>query len=77
MKQTDRIIKDWKSKGWFVMNLIKTNKNGIPDYVMLKGGKAVFVESKEKWDKLSPIQRYRIKELKELGFKVYVNDEIK
>ena len=59
------------------MNLIKTNKNGIPDYIMLKDGKAVFVESKEKWDKLSPIQRYRIKELKELGFKVYVNDEIK
>ena len=57
------------------MNLIKTNKNGIPDYVMLKDGKAVFVESKEKWDKLSPIQIYRIKELKELGFKVYVNDE--
>ena len=74
MKQTDKIRKHWESKGWFVVNLIKTNKNGIPDYVIFKDGITVFVESKEEWDSLSKIQEYRIKELKQLGFKVYVNE---
>jgi hypothetical protein len=74
LKQTDRIRKYWESKGWEVVNLIKTNKNGIPDYMMLKDGVTVFVESKEKWDRLSPIQIYRIKQLKQIGFDVYVNN---
>ena len=47
MKQTDKIRKHWESKGWFVVNLIKTNKNGIPDYMMLKNGSTIFVESKK------------------------------
>jgi len=75
MKQTDKIRKHWESNGWFVVNLIKTNKNGIPDYMMLKNGKTIFVESKESWDSLSKIQEYRIKQIKQHGFKVYVNDE--
>ena len=75
MKQTDKIRKHWEKNGWLVVNLIKTNKNGIPDYLMLKDGAAVFVESKEVWDKLSPVQEYRIKQLKENGFKVMVNDK--
>tara|TARA_R110000772_G_scaffold36098_6_gene86682 strand:+ start:6821 stop:7054 length:234 start_codon:yes stop_codon:yes gene_type:complete len=75
MKQTDKIRKKWEGNGWLVVNLIKTNKNGIPDYMMLKNGKTIFVESKESWDRLSKIQEYRIKQLKEYGFKVYVNDE--
>jgi len=74
MKQTDKIRKYWESEGWEVVNLIKTNKNGIPDYMMLKDGVTVFVESKEKWDRLSPIQIYRIKQLKQIGFDVYVNN---
>jgi len=75
MKQTDKIRKHWEGKGWLVVNLIKTNKNGIPDYMMLKDGITIFVESKEKWDKLSPIQIYRMEELKKTGFKCYVNDK--
>ena len=77
MKQTDRIRKHWESNGWLVVNLIKTNKNGIPDYMMLKDGETCFVESKESWDRLDKVQEYRIKQLKEQGFKVYVNDEIR
>jgi len=58
------------------MNLMKTNKNGIPDYLALKKGEIpTFVESKESWDRLSELQKYRIKELIKNGFKVYVNYE--
>ena len=75
MKQTEKIVKHWKSRGWIVVNLIKTNKNGIQDYMMLKDGKTVFVESKESWDRLSKIQEYRIKQLKAAGFDCYINNE--
>ena len=74
MKQTDKIRKHWESNGWFVVNLIKTNMNGIADYAMFKNGKTVFVESKEKLDRLSKLQEYRIKQFKEAGFDYYVND---
>lgn len=75
MKMTDKIRKSWEKDGWIVVNLMQTNKNGIPDYMMLKNGVAVFVESKEKWDRLSPVQKYRIAQLKDAGFKVMVNDK--
>lgn len=78
MKMTDKIRKHWESKGYYVINLINTNKNGIPDYVALKDEEPpVFIESKEKKDKLSKLQEYRIKELKKHNFKVFVNDEEK
>jgi len=74
MKQTDRIRKYWESKGWIVVNLIKTNTNGIADYMVLKDGKTIFVESKEVWDRMSPLQKYRVKQFKEAGFDYYIND---
>tara|TARA_R110002012_G_scaffold279494_2_gene467864 strand:- start:352 stop:585 length:234 start_codon:yes stop_codon:yes gene_type:complete len=74
MKQTDRIRKHWESRGWIVVNLIKTNTNGIADYMVLKDGKTIFVESKEVWDRMSPLQKYRVKQFKEAGFDYYIND---
>lgn len=62
-----------ESDGWFVINLIKTSKNGIPDLLCLKNGKAVFIECKEKNDTVKPLQEFRIKQLKEMGFEAYVN----
>ena len=74
MKQTEKIVKHWESRGWIAINLIKTNKNGIQDYMMLKDGVTVFVESKEPEDRLSKLQEYRIKQLKAAGFDCYIND---
>jgi hypothetical protein len=49
--------------------LIKTNKSGIPDLLCLKDGeKPLFIECKEFNDKLSEIQKWRLKELTDLGF---------
>lgn len=62
-----------EADGWFVINLIKTSKNGIPDLLCLKNGKAVFIECKEKNDTVKPLQEFRIKQLKEMGFEAYVN----
>ena len=62
-----------ETAGWFVVNLIKTNKNGIPDLMCLKDGKCVFIECKEKNDTLKPLQAFRIKQLQEIGFDAYVD----
>ena len=61
-------------KGYFVINLIKTNKNGIPDLLCLKSGELpLFIECKEYKDTVKKLQEYRIKQLNELGFKAYVS----
>ena len=68
-KYQSKIIKDLESKGWYVLKLISTNKVGIPDILALKDGeKPYFIEVKAKTGRLSEIQKYRLKELKELNF---------
>ena len=62
-------IKVLEAEGYFVLKLIKTNKNGIPDLLALHKNKApLFVECKTSKGKLSKLQAYRIDQLKELGF---------
>lgn len=58
--------------GWLCVKLIKTNLNGIPDLLCLRNNEAVFIEVKQQTGTLSEIQKYRIKQLKEHGFKVQV-----
>ena len=72
-KHQSRVIKKMEAAGWFVVNLIKTNKNGIPDLMCLKDGKAMFIECKEKKDTLKPLQAFRINELHQMGFDAYVD----
>ena len=67
-KYQSKIIKRFESDGWFVINLIKTSKNGIPDLLCLKDGeKPMFIECKEWNDTLKPLQKFRIEELKNYG----------
>lgn len=50
-----------------------TGINGIPDRIVLKpNGTAVFVELKAPQGKLSAVQEVRIKQLRNMRFKVYV-----
>lgn len=70
-----RIIKQLESEGCYVVKLILTNKNGIPDLLVLKDGKASFVEVKRPGEKPRPLQEYRMKELRELGFVCEVRKE--
>jgi Holliday junction resolvase len=71
--QTKR-IKDLEAEGYYVIKLVKTNKNGIPDLIALHPEKGIlFSEVKRADGRLSVLQEYRIKELKEKGFKVEVH----
>ena len=66
-----KIIKRLEEQGWYVIKLIKTNKNGIPDLVAFKDNDFQFIEVKTETGKLSELQKFRIEELKSKGFKVY------
>ena len=63
-----KLIKEYEQAGWYVLKLAKTNKNGIPDLLMLKPNQVKFIEVKGDNGVVSPVQKYRLKELKNLGF---------
>ncbi len=72
-KLQTKTLKAWESDGWYVINLIATNKNGIPDLLCLKSGeKPTFIEIKEKGDTVKPLQSYTHKLLRSLGFNVII-----
>lgn len=62
-------IKQLEAEGYYVIKLINTNKNGIPDIVAIPpGAPVIFSEIKTPKGKTSKIQEYRLKELKRYGF---------
>jgi len=66
-------IKELEAEGYFVLKLVKTNKNGIPDLVAFKpNAEVLFSEIKKPTGKLSKLQEYRLKELEGYGFKTEV-----
>ena len=72
-KLQTKTIKSWENDGWYVINLIATNKNGIPDLLCLKSGEVpTFIEIKEKGDTVKPLQKYTHALLTRLGFNVII-----
>lgn len=66
-------IKELEAQGYYVIKLLKTNKNGIPDLIALKpGADVLFSEIKTLKGRLSPLQKYRLKELEDFGLKTEV-----
>jgi len=75
-KRQTKVIKQYENKGYYVINLIKTNKNGIADLLCLKAGQTpLFIEIKEDNDTVKPLQYYRRKELMRLGFESIIIDK--
>ena len=66
-------IKELESIGYYVVKLIKTNKNGIPDLIAIPPDSDVlFVEVKTPKGKTSKLQEYRLEELKTHGVRTEV-----
>ena len=66
-------IKELESEGYYVLKLVKTNKNGIPDLVAFRpNADVLFSEVKRPTGKVSKLQEYRLKELKGYGFRTEV-----
>jgi len=71
-----KIADQLKNDGWFVIKLMKTSINGIPDLMALKNGTTKFIEVKKPRGVISEIQKYRIKQLRKQGFEAVVMDGI-
>ncbi len=62
-------IKQLESEGYYVLKLVKTNKNGIPDILAIPpNSNVIFSEVKTPKGKVSELQKYRLKELEKYGF---------
>ena len=67
-------IKQLEAEGYYVIKLIKTNKNGIPDILAIpKDADVLFSEVKKPSGKVSVLQEYRLKELQSYGFRTEVS----
>ena len=61
-------IKELEEQGYYVIKLVRTNKNGIPDIIAIPPKtKVLFVEVKTANGKVSKLQEYRMKELEKHG----------
>lgn len=70
-----KIIKKLEAQGYYVIKLIQTNKPGIPDLIAIpRDSNVEFIEVKRPGNKPSPLQVYRMKELKEHGIKSSVQE---
>lgn len=65
-------IDQLESDGWYVIKLIKTNKNGIPDIIAVKKNDVLFVEVKKPNGVVSKLQEYRLKEIEGYGIKTEI-----
>ena len=66
-------IKQLESEGYYVLKLMQTNKNGIPDVIAIPPNSVVlFSEIKTPKGRLSKLQEYRLKELEEHGLRTEV-----
>lgn len=70
-----KLIKKLEAEGYYVLKLIKTNKNGIPDVIAIpKDSDVKFFEVKVPGKKPSVLQQFRMKELKDHGCQAYMFD---
>lgn len=80
MKESElqaKIIKHYEAKGYLVIKIIQTNKNGIPDLLLIKDGvHPFFIEVKTEKGVLSELQKYRINQLEKYGCKTEILNTI-
>ena len=65
--------KQLEAEGYYVLKLVKTNKNGIPDILAIPpDSNVIFSEVKTPTGKVSKLQEYRLKELDGYGFRTEI-----
>lgn len=71
-----QLVRQVQSLDGWCLKLTSPSMIGVPDrLILLPEGRVAFVEVKRPGQKPRPIQVRRIKQLRELGFKVYVLDD--
>lgn len=73
-----KLVTTTKAKGGIAPKFVSPGYDGMPDrIILLPNGKMGFVELKAKGKNPRPLQEARHRLLRELGFKVYVIDDVK
>ena len=71
-----QLVKEVNRRDGLCLKFNSQSMTGIPDRIILmKNGTVAFVEVKQKGKKPRPLQELRMKQLRQLGFKVYTLDE--
>ena len=72
-----RLIKAVRCSGGLALKFVSPGFNGVPDRLLLfTGGRAAFCEVKAPGQKPRPLQVHRMEQLRRLGFKVFVIDDM-
>jgi hypothetical protein len=66
-----KVIKELEAHGWYVVKLMQTNKNGIPDLIAHRHGRTIYMEIKRPNLRPTPLQDLRHLEIKSHGIMVY------
>lgn len=66
---TKSIQRHAKSQGWWAMKIAggPFQRAGVPDLLLIKGGKAVFLEVKQPGKKATLLQQQVMKEISDVG----------
>lgn len=73
----EQLVKIVKAQGGLCLKINSTSMTGLPDrLLLLPEGKFAFVEVKRPGKKPRPIQVKRMNDLKKLGFRCYVLDNL-
>ena len=67
-------IKLLESKGWLVVKIIQTSKNGWPDLQAIKNGITIYIECKRQGEHPVKLQVFRHEQIEKAGAKVFVID---
>lgn len=71
-------IEQLEAEGYYVIKMITTNKNGVPDLIAVKPSPGtIFCEVKRPGGSLSPLQKMRIRHLLDRGFNVEIYDGVR
>jgi len=75
-KQVEKaLVRKIKDAGGVAVKISAPGLDGMPDrLILMPGGRAWFVETKAPGRKLEALQKFRKRELEEMGFKVSVLD---
>jgi Holliday junction resolvase len=69
-----KIIKALEADGWIVVKTITLSKSGFPDIFAFRNKETIFIEVKAPNGVASALQRHRIRQLREEGFRAeFVN----
>ena len=71
-----KLVKAVKATGGMCLKFVSPGTNAVPDRIILIAlGKIAFVEVKAPGEKPRPLQVARIRQIRDLGFKVFVLDD--